>query len=100
MMFLMASFLKGITMPTTRAVKLDSALSIAASEPTGTLLHFVPRKMIASIYTPVATVCMMVLQALDDGSQRKAVAAMMTARRAKGCITGSHDPSAYCSART
>ncbi len=52
MMFLMASFLKEITMPTTRSVKLDSARSIAASEPTGTLLHFVPRKMIAVFTRP------------------------------------------------
>ncbi|HUW34514.1 MAG TPA: IS4 family transposase [Planctomycetota bacterium] len=99
-------------MPTARSVKLDSARSLAAADPTGTLVHFVPRKEIIRIleelaydfrkrlYTPFVTVCMMVLQALNqDGSQRKAVAATMTARRAKGCTTGSSDPSAYCSAR-
>ena len=99
-------------MPTARTVKLDSARSLAAADPTGTLLHFVSRKQVARIledlaytfrerlYTPFVTVCMMVLQALDeDSSQRKAVADTMTARRAKGCTTGSSDPSAYCSAR-
>ena len=99
-------------MPTARTVKLDSARSLAAADPTGTLLRFVPKKEIARIldelayvfrkrlYTPMVTVCMMVLQALDDdSSQRKAVADTMTARRAKGCTTGSSDPSAYCSAR-
>jgi IS4 transposase len=99
-------------MPTARSVKLDSARALVAADPTGTLLRFVPQKMIARIYselnyvfrnrlyTPVITVCMMVLQALDeDSSQRKAVAAMMTARRAKGCTTGSRDPSGYCNAR-
>jgi len=86
--------------------------SLAAADPTGTLLRFVPQKMIAGIldelnyvfrnrlYTPVVTVCMMILQALDqDSSQRKAVAATMTARRARSCRTGSCDPSGYCSAR-
>ena len=99
-------------MPTARSGKLDSARSLAAADTTGTLLRFVPPKKIAGIlselayafrkrfYTPMVTVCMMVLQALDeDSSQRKAVAATMTARRAKGCTTSSSDPSGYCSAR-
>jgi len=99
-------------MSTARSLKLDSKRSLAAADPTGTLLRFVPQKMIAGIlddlnyvfrnrlYTPVITVCMMILQAFDDdGSQRKAVAATMTARRAKACTTGSRDPSGYCSAR-
>ena len=99
-------------MPTARSAKLDSVRSLAAADPTGTLLRFVPKKKIARIldelayvfrkrlYTPMVTVCMMILQALDDdSSQRKAVAATMTARRAKGCTTGSSDPSAYCNAR-
>jgi len=99
-------------MPTARSVKLDSARALVAADPTGILLRFVPHKELGRIlhelaylfrerlYTPVVTVCMMILQALDDdGSQRKAVAAMMTARRAKGCTTGSRDPSGYCSAR-
>ena len=99
-------------MPTARSVKLDSTRSLVAADPTGTLLHFVPHKQIAGIlgelayefrkrlYTPFVTVCMMILQALDeDGSQRNAVASTMTARRAKGCRTGSCDPSGYCSAR-
>jgi len=91
---------------------MDSARSLAAADPTGTLLHFVPRREIARIlaelhyefrdrlYTPVVTVCMMLLQALNqDCSQRNAVASTMTARRAKGCTTGSWDPSAFCAAR-
>jgi len=99
-------------MSTARSVKLDSARSLAAADPTGTLLRFVPQKEIARIigelaygfrerlYTPMVTACMMVLQALDaDGSQAEAVASTMAARRAKGCTTGSCDPSAFCSAR-
>jgi len=99
-------------MPTARSVKLDSSRALVAADPTGILERFVPQKEIARIYaelayvfrerlyTPMVTACMMILQALDeDSSQRKVVAVTMAARRAKGCPTGSNDPSGYCTAR-
>ncbi|HUV66759.1 MAG TPA: hypothetical protein VMW24_22920 [Sedimentisphaerales bacterium] len=73
-------------MPTARSVKMDSARALIAADPTGMLLRFIPKKAIARIYadldyafreriyTPLITVCMMILQALDDdASLRKAV---------------------------
>jgi len=97
--------------PTARSVNMNFAPSLAAADPIESPLQFVPHRMVVRIladlnyvfrrriHTPVVTVWTTVQQALDNGSQRKAVAAMMAARRAKGWITGSHDPSAYCSAR-
>jgi len=82
-------------MPTARSVKLDSARSLVAADPTGILGGSVQPKEIARIYaelayvfrdrlyTPMVTVCMMILQALDeDSSQRKVVAVTMAAWRA------------------
>jgi len=99
-------------MPTARSVKLDSTRELLAADPTGILRRFVQQKEITRVYaelgyvfrrrlyTPVVTVCMMILLVLDeDSSQRKAVAATMAARRATGCRTGSSDPSGYCNAR-